>query len=51
VDIKSITLSAVARSIGVRKLPVKDSPVAWQWGEKPAPEKKIKGRPSFGRDA
>jgi hypothetical protein len=49
VDIKSITLPAVARSIGVRKLPVKDSPVAWQWGEKPEP-KKIKGGLSFGRD-
>jgi hypothetical protein len=50
VDTKSITLPAVARSIGVRKLPVKDSPVAWQWEKNPH-LKKIKGGPSFGRDA
>jgi hypothetical protein len=39
VDTKSITHPAVARNIGVRKLLVKNSPVAWQWGENPAPEK------------
>jgi hypothetical protein len=42
VDTKSITLPAVSRSIGVRKMSVKDSLVVWQWGEKPAPEKKSK---------
>jgi hypothetical protein len=42
VDTKSITLPTVARSIGVRKLSVKSSLVAWQLGEKPAPEKNSK---------
>jgi hypothetical protein len=50
VDTKSIALPAVARSIGVRKLPVKDSPLAGN-GEKNPHLKKIKDGPSFGRDA